>query len=84
MSYEKVKQASSVMIGMKQTLKAVEQGMVKEVFIAKDADSRITSKLVALCSVKNVPVEYVDSMKQLGKACGIEVGAATAAIMINE
>jgi len=84
MSYEKVKQAAKIMIGMKQTLKAVEQGMVKEVFIAKDADPRITGKLVALCDENKIPVEFVESMKQLGKACGIEVGAATAAIMINE
>lgn len=84
MSYEKVKQADKLVIGMKQTVKAVEQGTVKEVFVAKDADPRITGKVVALCKEKQIPVEYVDSMKQLGKACGIEVGAATAAIMINE
>lgn len=84
MSYEKVKQANHIIIGMKQTLKAVEQGMVKEVFIAKDADPRVTGKLVGICTEKKVPVEYVDSMRMLGKACGIEVGAATAAIMINE
>ncbi|RKD22746.1 ribosomal protein L7Ae-like protein [Ammoniphilus oxalaticus] len=84
MSYDKVKQASKVIIGMKQTLKAVEQGMVKEVFVAKDADPRIIEKIIGVCSEKEVSVEYVDSMKQLGKACGIEVGAATAAIMINE
>ena len=84
MSYEKVKQASELVIGMKQTLKAVEQAMVKEVFVAKDADSRVTGKIVQLCKEKQIPVEYVDSMKLLGKACGIEVGAATAAIMINE
>ncbi len=84
MSYEKVKQATKLTIGMKQTLKAVEQGMVKEVFIAKDADPRVTGKITTLCKQKNVPFEYVDSMRQLGKACGIEVGAATAAIMINE
>ena len=29
----------------------------------------------------NVPITYVDSMKKLGKACGIEVGAATVAII---
>lgn len=84
MSYEKVKQASRIIIGMKQTLKAVEQEMVKEVFVAKDADPRITGKILKLCSDKGVPVEYVDSMRQLGKACGIEVGAAAAAIAINE
>jgi large subunit ribosomal protein L7A len=29
----------------------------------------------------NVPILYVDSMKKLGKACGIEVGASTVAII---
>jgi large subunit ribosomal protein L7A len=28
----------------------------------------------------NVPITYVDSMRMLGKACGIDVGAATVAI----
>ncbi len=84
MSYDKVKQATRLIIGMKQTLKAVEQGMVKEVFVAKDADPKVTGKILQLCREKGVPVETVDSMRQLGKACGIEVGAATAAILINE
>lgn len=84
MSYDKVKQATRLIIGMKQTLKAVEQGMVKEVFVAKDADPKVTGKILQLCREKEVPVEIVDSMRQLGKACGIEVGAATAAILINE
>jgi len=84
MSYDKVKQATRLIIGMKQTLKAVEQGMVKEVFVAKDADPKVTGKILQLCREKEVPVEVVDSMRQLGKACGIEVGAATAAILINE
>ncbi|WP_134702143.1 50S ribosomal protein L7ae-like protein [Ammoniphilus sp. YIM 78166] len=84
MSYDKVKQATQLIIGMKQTLKAVEQGMVKEVFVAKDADPKVTGKILQLCREKEVPVEVVDSMRQLGKACGIEVGAATAAILINE
>ncbi|MBP1932530.1 50S ribosomal protein L7ae-like protein [Ammoniphilus resinae] len=84
MSYEKVKQATGLVIGLKQTLKAIEQGMVKEVYIAKDADSRLTGKVAHLCQEKQLPVEYVDSMRHLGKACGIEVGAAAAAILINE
>ena len=29
----------------------------------------------------NVPVTYVESMKKLGKACGIDVGAAAVAII---
>jgi large subunit ribosomal protein L7A len=80
MSYEKVERAKELTIGVKQTLKAVENLQVETVFIAEDADKRLTQKVVLLCKEKGVPVIYVDSMRRLGKACGIEVGAATAAI----
>lgn len=83
MSYDKVKQAESISIGTKQTTKMVELGKASEVFVAKDADPRVTAKIVNLCKKTGVQVTYVDSMKQLGKACGIEVGAAIAAI-VNE
>lgn len=80
MSYEKVKQAKRLSVGTKQTTKLIEQGKASEVFVARDADPRITSKVVNLCKKMGVQVTYVDSMKQLGKACGIEVGAAVAAV----
>lgn len=83
MSYDKVKQATSLSIGTKQAMKTVELGRASEVYIAKDADPRITIKMVNLCKKLGVKVIYVDSMKQLGKACGIEVGAAMAAV-VNE
>jgi large subunit ribosomal protein L7A len=83
MSYEKVKQAAKLCIGTKQATKSVETGKAVEVFVAKDADPRITSKMVNLCKKMGVKVTYVDSMKMLGKACGIEVGAAMAAV-VNE
>jgi large subunit ribosomal protein L7A len=83
MFYEKVKQAKKISIGTKQTTKVVELGTASEVFVAKDADPRITVKIVNLCKKMGVKVTYVDSMKLLGKACGIEVGAAMAGI-VNE
>jgi large subunit ribosomal protein L7A len=61
----------------------VELGKAKEVFLAKDADPRITIKVINLCKKMEVKVTQVESMKMLGKACGIEVGAALAAA-INE
>jgi len=79
MSYDKVKQAAKLIIGTKQTTRMVELGKAVEVFVAKDADPRITSKIVNLCRKAGIQVTYVDSMKLLGKACGIEVGAAMAA-----
>ncbi|MGD9678256.1 MAG: 50S ribosomal protein L7ae-like protein [Vulcanibacillus sp.] len=81
MSYEKVKQAKSLSIGTKQTLKAIEQGNVQEVIVASDADRRLTSGVIQYGKEKGIELSYVDSMKKLGRYCGIEVGAATVAIL---
>ncbi|GAE35322.1 50S ribosomal protein L7ae-like protein [Halalkalibacter akibai] len=80
MSYEKVLQANDLVIGTKQTLKALDEGIVSEVYIAKDAEYRVIYKVEAIAKAKDIPLLYVDSMKKLGKACGIEVGAATVAL----
>jgi len=81
MSYEKVEQAKHLSIGLKQTLKAIEQDKAQEIFIAKDADTRYTSKVIQSSQNKKITITYVDSMRQLGKVCGIDVGAATVAIL---
>jgi len=65
-------------VGVKQTIKAVEKGAAKMVFVAKDADERVVGKIVELCKKDNIQITYVESMKQLGKACNIDVGAAVA------
>jgi len=83
MSYEKNLQGQKLSIGTKQTTRSVELGKASEVFIAHDADPRITTKIVNLCNKSGVKITYVDTMKNLGKACGIEVGAAMAAV-VNE
>lgn len=69
-------------IGTKQTMKAVEKGTASCVFIAADAEKRVVLPLMELCSIKGVPIEEVDSMRVLGDACEIEVGTASAAILL--
>lgn len=68
-------------IGTKQVTKAVEKGLAIRVIVAKDADQRITDPLKLLCKDKNIVVEQAPSMAELGKTCGIEVGAAAVAIL---
>ncbi|MFT8363536.1 MAG: 50S ribosomal protein L7ae-like protein [Sporolactobacillus sp.] len=81
MSYEKVTQAKNgIVIGTKQALKALRERRVSEVIIAEDADVRVTNKVLTLAEELGVPVSAVDSMKKLGQACGIEVGASAVAI----
>jgi large subunit ribosomal protein L7A len=82
MSYEKVFQAKSIIVGTKQTVRAIKSEVISEVVVAIDADPRLTLKIVLLANETNIPVTYVDSMKKLGKACGIKVGAAVVAITI--
>ncbi|MGD6777906.1 50S ribosomal protein L7ae-like protein [Sutcliffiella horikoshii] len=81
MSYEKVMQANTFIVGTKQTVKALKSGTVKEVVIAEDADVIVTQKVVQTANEHNITVLKVDSMKKLGKACGIEVGASAVAII---
>lgn len=81
MSYEKVLQVKSqTIIGVKQTLKAMKNGRVKQVYIAEDADRFITLKVEELAKTLDIPCQRVDSKKKLGNACGIDVGASTVAI----
>ena len=78
MTLEALKTAKRV-IGIKQVAKAVKREAATEVFIADDADAKVVEPLETLCMEQNVPVSRVSSMKELGTACNIEVGATAAA-----
>ena len=81
MPLERLKAARKKTIGTKQTMKAVEKGTAKVVYLASDAETRITQPLLNLCREKNIEVVMVDTMRNLGRACGIDVGSASAAII---
>jgi large subunit ribosomal protein L7A len=81
MSYEKVLKAQRIVIGAKQTVKALKEGNVQELIVASDAEPKVSAKIVEVAQMLDVPITFVDSMKKLGKACGIEVGAAAVAII---
>lgn len=66
-------------VGAKQVKRALDAGRVQTVFLASDADPRVTGPIAEACDEKGVRAETVPSMKELGKACGISVGAAVAA-----
>lgn len=80
MALEALKTADRV-IGIKQVTKAVKKSMIREVFVADDADARCLAPLVETCKAQEVECLHVGTMKELGEACGIEVGAAAAATL---
>ena len=67
-------------VGTKQVLKAIACGSLKRVYIAKDVDAFLHSRLTEACEKAKVEYVWVESMKNLGTACGIDVGAACAGI----
>lgn len=73
--------AKNKTVGTKQTLKAIEKGIAKTVFVAEDAEAHVIQPLINLSKEKGTPVIKADTMKNLGKACGIEVSCAAAAIL---
>ncbi|MBZ4688692.1 MAG: large subunit ribosomal protein [Clostridia bacterium] len=77
---ERIASASFKTVGAKQTKKAINNGKVQVVFVARDAEARVTDPLIKLCKEKGLEIVYVDTMKELGEACKIDVGAATAGI----
>lgn len=76
-------QKDKVVVGAKQLRKAVISGRARKVFLAKDADPALTEPLEALCGEYHIQITWAPSMAALGQACGIEVGAAAAAVVGN-
>jgi len=68
-------------IGLKQSMGAIEQGTAAKAFLAKDTQPHIRNKIIASCLENGVPVEYAETMRGLGEACGIDVGAAVVVLL---
>ena len=70
-----------ILVGAKQLKKAVRDSRVRSVFLAENADPAVTEPLEALCAANHIQITWVPSMAELGRVCGIEVGAAAAAVV---
>ncbi|HWO78586.1 MAG TPA: 50S ribosomal protein L7ae-like protein [Bacillus sp. (in: firmicutes)] len=81
MSYEKVSTAKEIVVGTKQTVKAIQKGRVQAVILAADADPRVINPVLTAAEEHGVQIHQVDSMQKLGKACGIDVKASAVGII---
>lgn len=77
---ERLRSSKKKIIGLKQTIKAIKNDTVNIVYIAKDADENIKNNILEVCRGKEVEIVYIDTMKKLGEACGIEVNASCASL----
>lgn len=65
-------------------MKALQKGQVTELYIAKDAQAMHVKPIIELAETGDIPVVYVTTMKELGKACDVEVKTATAALIATQ
>ena len=70
-----------VVVGVKQLRKALRAGRARRVYLAKNADPAVTEPLEVLCRQNRIQCVWVRSMTELGRACGIEVGATAATVV---
>ena len=73
--------ANEKVIGVKQSRRAVRDGLVRAVFLACDADPAVTEPLAQQCAEQNISVYDRFTMREIGQAAGIQVGAAVAALL---
>jgi large subunit ribosomal protein L7A len=77
----RLRAAPSRAVGAHQTTRAIERGQAREVFVAADADRRVVEPVVRAAAARGIGLVEVASMAALGRACGIAVGAAAAAVL---
>ncbi len=76
------KETGKIRKGTNEVTKAVERGEAKLVIIAEDVDPpEIVMHLPLICSERKIPYLYVKSKKELGAAAGLQVQAASVAIV---
>ena len=74
---------SAKVVGVKQVRRALGDGRATRLFLAQDADPQLTQPLADEAGKRGLEVCWIASMKALGRACGIAVGAAVAATTRN-
>ena len=77
---EALKNSAKRVVGIKQVLRALRDGKLLQVYVANDSDTFLYQQVVRAAEAAHVPVVRVETKKDLGRACGVEVSAATAGL----
>ncbi|MBQ8087330.1 MAG: ribosomal L7Ae/L30e/S12e/Gadd45 family protein [Clostridia bacterium] len=78
--YEKLKDSRKV-VGTRRLIRAIQAGEVSEVYLAGDADLFIVRQVKDAAAQAGLRVVQVDTKKELGALCGVEVKTAAAGIL---
>jgi large subunit ribosomal protein L7A len=81
---ERLRAAEFRAVGSNQTAKAIGKGRAQLVYVAKDADRRVVEAVLTAARTRGLDIIEIASMRDLGRACGIAVGASAAAVLATE
>ena len=73
--------AGARVVGLKECRRAVEEERALRVYLAYDADPHLTEPLRELCRQKGVALTEDCTMEALGRAAGVPVKTAAAALL---
>ena len=73
----------NLVVGLRQSIKQIENKNVSQAVVAKDTDSHILEPFVEICKNENIKITYVETKKELGKLCKLDVPAAIAVVKKN-
>ena len=65
-------------IGAKQVKNVILAGKALKVYVASDSETQVISPIVELSKKSGLPLFYINTRKELGEMCGIEVKASCA------
>ena len=74
-------QKDKLIVGLKQSKRAVEGGNAAKLYLAQDCDPMLIAPIEKAAQENEVSVFYVSTMKELGAMCNIDVKASCAVVL---
>ncbi len=68
-------------VGLKQFIRSAREERIKYVVLAENADEKIKNEVRDIAKKDNIKVKSFPSKEALGKACGIDIGAAVVTVL---
>ncbi len=78
---EELRSAANKAVGTKAVLRALTAGTAARVYVATDSDTFLYQKIVRAAEAAGVRMVKVESGRELGKTCGLQIGCAAAALL---
>ena len=78
--HKQLEKSKQRVAGVRQVMKGIGEGNLRVIFLALDASPMLQAQVRAAANERQLPVETVSSMEELGQMCGIDVPCAVAAL----